>query len=87
MDIITPSNVRVDHIYMQRKVDPSSGSVCGVEFYGSKIGGPIEDTTMFVPDPMGATGASVSHVLNHYRLSDGRPRRLVTCHLIVTPNT
>lgn len=86
MDLITPSNVRVDHIYMQRRVDPDTGSVCGVDFYGSKIGGPINDATMFVPDPMGATGASVSHVLDHYKRSGpARPRRLVTCHLIVTP--
>lgn len=86
MDLITPSNVRVDHIYMQRRVDPDTGSVCGVDFYGSKIGGPINDATMFVPDPMGATGASVSHVLDHYKSSGtARPRRLVTCHLIVTP--
>ena len=86
MDIIEPESVRVDHIYMQRRVDPVTGTVSGVDFYGSKIGGPVQDATVFVPDPMGATGASVSHVLNHYKQNtNGTPRKWVTCHLIVTP--
>ena len=86
MDILTPENVRVDHLYMQRRVDPDSGAVNGVDFYGSKIGGPIQDATVFVPDPMGATGSSVAHVLHHYQNDAlGVPRKLVTCHLIVTP--
>ena len=57
MDILNPESVRVDHLYMQRRVDPDSGSVTGVDFYGSKIGGPVANATVFVPDPMGATGA------------------------------
>ena len=86
MDILIPENVRVDHIYMQRQVEPETGTVCGVDFYGSKVGGPVKDTTLFIPDPMGATGASVSHVLDRYTANaDDRPRRIVVCHLIVTP--
>jgi uracil phosphoribosyltransferase len=35
---------------------------------------------------MAATGSSVSYVLDVYRrLPGGRPRKLVMCHLIVTP--
>jgi len=86
MDILTPESVRVDHLYMQRRVNPETGSVDGVDFYGSKIGGPVGGATVFVPDPMGATGSSVSHVLGHYKTNpEDQPRRLVTCHLIVTP--
>jgi uracil phosphoribosyltransferase len=86
MDILHPESVRVDHIYMQRRVDPDTGSVCGVDFYGSKIGGPVANATVFVPDPMGATGSSVAHVLEHYKKEPSdQPRKLVTCHLIVTP--
>jgi uracil phosphoribosyltransferase len=86
MDIMRPESVRVDHLYMQRRVDPKTGGVTGVDFYGSKIGGPVRRATVFVPDPMGATGASVCHVLAHYKSNPSdQPKKLVTCHLIVTP--
>jgi uracil phosphoribosyltransferase len=41
---------------------------------------------MLIPDPMGATGSTVSRVLHHYRKEvTGTARRVVAVHLIVTP--
>lgn len=86
MDVLRPSSVRVDHVYLSRVSDPSTGHVTGVSFFGSKVGGPVAGATVFVPDPMGATGSSVSHVLDHYtRAEGGPPAKLITLHLIVTP--
>ncbi len=85
MEVLDEEAVRVDHIYMQR-VAGADGHVTGVQLTGSKIGGPVAGTTMFVPDPMGATGSSVAHVLRHYQAApEGPPRRMICCHLIVTP--
>ena len=81
--ICTPEAVRVDHLYMQR-VSDAGGHVVGVATAGSKIGGSIEGATLLIPDPMGATGVSVSEAIALYRAL-GRPRRIVTLHLIVTP--
>lgn len=84
-EIMDPAAIRVDHIYMQRLAD-DSGRVVGVRTDGSKIGGPVDGATVLVPDPMAATGASVSWVLDLYRSRlQGTPAKLVVCHLIVTP--
>lgn len=86
MEVLHPESVRVDHLYLQRVSDPSTGQVTGVNHAGSKIGGPVGGSTIFVPDPMAATGSSVAYVLDVYRsLPGGRPRKIVLCHLIVTP--
>lgn len=86
MQILDPARVRVDHIYLQRVSDPVTGAVTGVSHAGSKLGGPVADATIFVPDPMAATGSSIAYVLDLYRtLAGGAPRRIVACHLIVTP--
>ena len=86
MEVLDPEGVRVDHLYLQRTSDPETGAVTGVHHAGSKIGGPVEGATVFVPDPMAATGASIAYVLDVYRaLPAGPPRRIVACHLIVTP--
>lgn len=85
-EVLEPDNVRVDHLFMDRATDPVSGAVTGIAFHGSKIGGDIEGRTLFVPDPMGATGRSIVHALEHYAANvAGKPAKLVTCHLIVTP--
>lgn len=84
-EVLHPASVRVDHVYMQRVTD-EGGQVVGVRTAGSKIGGDVQNATVIVPDPMGATGSSVSWILDLYRDQlDGRPHRIVTCHLIVTP--
>lgn len=86
MEVVQPARVRVDHIYLQRVSDPDTGAVTGVSHAGSKIGGPVNDATVFIPDPMAATGRSMAYVLDAYRnLPGGAPRRLIALHLIVTP--
>ena len=84
-DLLDPSRVRQDHIFMER-VTNEAGQVTGVDVSGSKIGGPVDDATVFIPDPMGATGGSIVETMRMYRDQvPGVPRRLVAIHLIVTP--
>jgi uracil phosphoribosyltransferase len=85
-DVVHPRQVRVDHVFSDRVTDPVTGAVTGVAFHGSKIGGDVDGATLFVPDPMGATGRSLLAALDHYdRHVAGTPRKIVVCHLIVTP--
>ena len=54
--------------------------------WSERIGGGVEDATVLIPDPMAATGTSVSAVIDRYRkLPGGAPRAIATLHLIVTP--
>jgi uracil phosphoribosyltransferase len=85
LDVIVDRFVRVDHLYMQRRTD-DAGRVVGVDLSGSKVGGPVEDATLLIPDPMGATGGSIRHAIEHYNANvEGTPRRIIACHLMVTP--
>lgn len=82
---LTPRLVRQDHIFMNRKVDEKS-QVVGVDISGSKIGGDVEDTIVVVPDPMGATGGSLSHTIDIYKKQvKGTASKFIAAHLIVTP--
>ncbi len=83
--ILEPANVRRDHFMINRETD-KAGKVTGACISGCKIGGDIENTVLFIPDPMGATGSSILEVLRCYeRKESGRPQRVVLLHLIVTP--
>ena len=83
--ILTPSLVRQDHLIMARKVDDAD-KVIGATISGSKIGGDIADKVVLFPDPMGATGGSLATAIEAYlKTGLGRPSRIVTINLIVTP--
>jgi uracil phosphoribosyltransferase len=83
--VLPPANVRLDFLNMSRTTD-GSGSVTGVRFDGSKIGGPVNDAVVLIPDPMGATGGTIARCMEVYRdLNGGAPRSLVAAHLMVTP--
>lgn len=82
-EVLDPAGVRQDHVVMSRRTDPE-GRVTGVSFEGSKAGGDIDERFVLLPDPMGATGSSMSAAMAHYRAA-GAPARLVAMHLIVTP--
>ena len=70
---------------MSRVVDENE-HVIGSHLGDSKIGGPIDDTIVLFPDPMGATGGSLVEVISHYKnLVAGKARKFVAVHLIVTP--
>lgn len=87
LHLVLPADaIRVDHLYFQRVSDPVTHHVVGVSASGSKIGGDVDGVTLFVPDPMAATGRSLVQALEHYRDHvPGTPRRRVSIHLVVTP--
>ena len=82
---LDPRRVRQDHIIMSRMLGEDE-RVVGAGIGGMKIGGDVEDAFLLFPDPMGATGSSLSEAISTYegRVA-GRPRRIVNVHLIVTP--
>lgn len=83
--VVNPEGVRQDHLYMNRATN-EAGEVCGINHTGSKIGGDIDQAVVLFPDPMGATGASMSDALKIYKkLPGGKPAKLITLHLIITP--
>lgn len=84
-ELIEPANVRVDHVFINRKTDDDE-QVVGTHMAGNKIGGPVDDAVLVFPDPMGATGSSICDALYFYqREVEGTPKRVVCSHLIVTP--
>jgi uracil phosphoribosyltransferase len=83
--LIEAEQLRQDHVIASRTTGPG-GVVNGVDISASKIGGGVEDATVLIPDPMAATGTSVSAVIDRYKaLPGGAPRQIATLHLIVTP--
>lgn len=83
-ELLDPAGVRQDHLIVARTTG-DDGHVSGSTILGGKIGGTIDGATVFLPDPMGATGASVASVIGHYRSLFGVARRYVCVNLIVTP--
>jgi uracil phosphoribosyltransferase len=83
--ILRPEGVRQDHLALGREVD-ADGRVTGAALGSAKIGGPVDGAVVLIPDPMGATGSTVSKVLQHYReAAHGTAHQIVALHLIVTP--
>lgn len=84
-EVLPPENVRLDFLNMSRVLDEDR-QVTGVRLDGSKIGGSVEDAVVLIPDPMGATGGTVSRAVDVYHdLPAGPPQRVVAMHLMVTP--
>ncbi|MCP4912194.1 MAG: uracil phosphoribosyltransferase [Oligoflexia bacterium] len=83
--ILVQPNIRQDHFYINRKVNDKE-EVIGVDVSGSKIGGDQQDAVVFFPDPMGATGGSLSYCVDHYKKRvAGQAKKYVALHLIITP--
>jgi len=83
--LMKPEVVRQDHFFLNRRTD-EKGQVIGVDVSGSKIGGGQEGAVVLFPDPMAATGGSISYAIGHYKEHvEGAAYRYVTMHLIVTP--
>ncbi len=77
--------VRQDHIIMSRMLGEDE-QVVGAGIGGMKIGGDVEGAFLLFPDPMGATGSSLSEAIATYKEKvPGKPRRIINIHLIVTP--
>jgi len=84
-EVLDPSRVRQDHILMNRTTDDAQ-HVTGAGMYGKKIAGPVGGRMMLFPDPMGATGSSLSEAIRFYDTAfPEKPGQFVTLNLIVTP--
>jgi uracil phosphoribosyltransferase len=82
---LEPGLVRQDHIIMSRMLDEAE-TVVGSAIGGAKIGGDVDDAYVLFPDPMGATGGSLSKAIQLYKEKvQGTPRRIICLNLIVTP--
>jgi len=82
---VDPVLVRQDHIIMSRMIDAKEAVVWS-NIGGAKIGGDIDDAFVLFPDPMGATGGSLSTAVSMYKEKvPGTPRRILSLNLIVTP--
>jgi uracil phosphoribosyltransferase len=82
---LNPNLVRQDHVVMSRVTD-ADGKVTGSRFGDSKIGGDVDNAIVLFPDPMGATGGSLSEAIAHYKSKvDGKAKKYVNVNLIVTP--
>jgi uracil phosphoribosyltransferase len=83
--VLSPEGVRQDHLALARTVD-DKGGVTGAGLYASKIGGPVDGAMLLIPDPMGATGSTISKVIEQYGAETyGRPGKIIAVHLIITP--
>jgi uracil phosphoribosyltransferase len=83
--VLNPALVRQDHIIMSRLVDEAH-QVVGSNIGGAKIGGDIDDAVLLFPDPMGATGGSLSTAIRTYKENvSGTPKKIICLNLIVTP--
>jgi uracil phosphoribosyltransferase len=84
-ETLDPALVRQDHIIMSRMLG-SHQEVVGAGIGGMKIGGDVDGAFLLFPDPMGATGSSLSTAIETYKQKvPGTPRLIVNIHLIVTP--
>ncbi len=83
--VLTPRLVRQDHLVMSRMLDVAE-KVVGSSIGGAKIGGDVDDAVLIFPDPMGATGGSLSTAITLYKNKvPGKIRKVVCVNLIVTP--
>lgn len=83
--LLEPAGVRQDHLIVSRAVDDAD-RVVGARISGNKIGGPIDGRVVIFPDPMGATGSSLSTAISYYKEAfGGSPLKLITLNLIFTP--
>jgi uracil phosphoribosyltransferase len=82
---IQPKGLRIDHIFASRATN-EKGVVTHTDLNSLKIGGDIDDCIVLLPDPMGATGNSLSEVIDYYKKNvPGRAKRFISAHMIITP--
>ncbi len=80
---MNPKLVRQDHISIGRMTDPNE-RVTGSLVSGHKIGGSVDHSIVLFPDPMGATGGTLSEALDLYK-TRGKALKYISIHCIVTP--
>lgn len=83
--LIEPDENRQDHVFASRATNPQ-GEVTHTKLNSSKIGGDIDKAIVMIPDPMGATGNSLSEVVQFYKNQvEGTARKYIAVHMIITP--
>ncbi|MBN2694597.1 uracil phosphoribosyltransferase [bacterium] len=80
---LNPDNVIFDHIMASRDISVEQQKVNTV-LAGLKITPQFSDGFILIPDPMGATGSSISRVINMYKEMH-KNVTFITLHLIITP--
>ncbi len=79
------NKIRQDFVYLAREINEKE-EVVGASVSGYKIGGPVQDAFVLIPDPMGATGGTVTKTLELYKEQiPGKAKKFISLHLIVTP--
>jgi uracil phosphoribosyltransferase len=85
VQVLEPEGVRLDFLSMSRQLD-NEGRVVGSDESGLKIGGPVRERILLIPDPMGATGGTVHRVLEIYKeLGLGPAGKVIVLPMIATP--
>jgi uracil phosphoribosyltransferase len=83
--ILPAENLRQDHIFAARTTDVSQ-QVTGTHLGSFKIGGSVEHSSVIFPDPMGATGGTLTSAIDYYeKMIEGPADNFIALHLIVTP--
>jgi uracil phosphoribosyltransferase len=80
---MNPETVRQDHISIGRTTNDQE-KVTGSQVSGHKIGGNVDGSIVLFPDPMGATGSTLSEALHLYK-TRGKALKYISIHCIVTP--
>ena len=84
--VLEPAGVRQDHLVMSRTTDEETGQVTGVTMSMNKVAGDAAGAILIVPDPMGATGGSISAAVDVYKAEGMEPpSKVLLLNLIVTP--
>jgi uracil phosphoribosyltransferase len=84
-EALPQQNLRQDHIFASRLTNEGH-VVTGTQLGACKIGGGVENSYVLFPDPMGATGNTLSTCLNYYKNQiPGPAKKYIALHLIVTP--
>jgi uracil phosphoribosyltransferase len=84
-EVLEPALARQDHLFMSRETN-ERGEVIGARWHDAKIGRDVGGRYVLFPDPMGATGSSMTSAVTLYKTQlEGTPSRLIAIHLIVTP--
>lgn len=82
---LDPRGVRQDHVVVSRTTD-RRGAVTGVSMSASKVAGDAAGAILMIPDPMGATGASICATVDLYKQEGMQPpAKILLMNLIVTP--
>lgn len=84
-EILPAENLRQDHIFAARLTN-NAQQVTGTHLGNVKIGGSVENSFVIFPDPMGATGGTLTSAIDYYEKQiEGPAQSFVALHLIVTP--